>query len=314
MHSDSKCTLPTVVQQGGRLSPPYLDGTLSSYLYKVNSFPSLSAEEEFSLAKTYVESGDVEAAQKLVKSYLKLVAKLALSYRQYNVPIVDLISEGNLGLIRAVRKYKPELGHRLSTYATWWIKAMLQDYVLKSWSLVKIITTAQQKRLFFALRKLKRQIANSHLALSYENYAQIAQELDMQTAEVQQFHQRLSSPDVSLNQPSGSNNSIALIECIPETRPNQENLLVAKQEAQIKKGLLRQALASLNERERHILETRWLLNEPETLQTLSDKLKISKERVRQIETQALSKIKEFVKMHGAGLLDIPSLTQPYQRK
>lgn len=298
--------LPSLVAEQGYLSAPSHWSGLANYLRKVNSFPSLSEEEEFLLAKSHIEKGDVEAAHKLIKSYLKLVAKIALSYKHYNVPVVDLISEGNLGLLKAVRKYNPDLGYRLSTYAMWWIKAMIQDYVLKSWSLVRVITTAQQKKLFFALRKIKRQIASTHISISAEEYEKIANDLNMPASEVQQFHHRLSSPDVSLNQPSKSedSDSVALIEFVPEPRPNQELMLVTRQESQIKRDLATRAIASLDPRERYILETRRLLNEPETLQALSDKLKISKERVRQIENQAMSKLREFVRIHGAGLLDL----------
>ncbi len=276
---------------------PGYNTALSSYLRKINQFPSLSAEEEFLLAKNYLEKGDLEAAHKLITSHLKLVAKIALSHRNYNVPVIDLISEGNIGLMRAVKKYNPDMGHRLSTYAMWWIKAMIQDHVMKSWSLVKSITTSEQKKLFFILRKLKQKIARTHERISHEEYEQIAKELKIEASEVREMDARWSSSDLSLNQPKGtSDEGKELIDFVPESKPNQEIALANKQEAQIKQQLLTKALASLQERELYILKSRHLTSKPLTLQELSDKLNISKERVRQIESGALSKMRKYVEL------------------
>jgi RNA polymerase sigma-32 factor len=270
---------------------------LSAYLRKINQFPSLSPEEEFLLAKNYVEKGDLEAAHKLITSHLKLVAKIALSHRNYNVPVIDLISEGNIGLMRAVKKYNPNMGNRLSTYAMWWIKAMIQDHVMKSWSLVKSITTSEQKKLFFMLRKLKQKIARTHERISYEEYEQIAKELKIEPSEVRKMDARWSSSDLSLNQPKGTpEEGKELIDFVPESKPNQEIALVSKQEAQIKQKILAQALETLQERELYILKSRHLTSKPLTLQELSDKLNISKERVRQIESGALSKMRKYAKL------------------
>ncbi len=280
-----------------RAPSPSYNTALSSYLRKINQFPSLSGEEEFLLAKNYLEKGDLEAAHKLITSHLKLVAKIALAHRNYNIPVIDLISEGNIGLMRAVKKYNPHMGHRLSTYAMWWIKAMIQDHVMKSWSLVKSITTSEQKKLFFMLRKLKKKIARTHARISHEEYEQIAKELKIQTSEVIEMDSRWSNSDISLNQPkSTSEDGRELIDFVPENKPNQEIALVTKQEAQMKQKLLGEALAILQERELYILKNRHLSNSPLTLQDLSDELKISKERVRQIESQALFKMKKYVKL------------------
>jgi RNA polymerase sigma-32 factor len=279
-------------------SPSY-NTALSSYLRRINQFPSLSAEEEFLLAKNYLEKGDMQAAHKLITSHLKLVAKIALSHRNYNVPVIDLISEGNIGLMRAVKKYNPDMGHRLSTYAMWWIKAMIQDHVMKSWSLVKSITTSEQKKLFFMLRKLKQKIARTHERISHEEYEQIATELQIKASEVREMDARWSSSDISLNQPkSSSEEGRELIDFVPENKPNQETALVTKQEAQMKQKLLGEALAILQERELYILKKRHLSSTPLTLQDLSDELKISKERVRQIESHALSKMRKYVRLHN----------------
>jgi RNA polymerase sigma-32 factor len=304
MHSEERQDLEdlsiTSPEYGGRIKDlkaplPTYATTLSAYLKQINNFPSLSEEEEFLLAKNYIEKGDLKAAHKLVTSHLKLVAKIALSHRNYNIPVLDLISEGNIGLLRAVKKYDPNMGHRLSTYAIWWIKAMIQDHVLKSWSLVKSITTSQQKKLFFMLRKLKHRIAKTHERISHEEYEQIAKELKIKTSEVAEMDYRFSSSDLSLNQSQGAaEDGKELIDLVAETRPNQEITLVTKQEAQIKQQLLREALATLQDREEYILKSRHLTNSPLTLQDLSDELKISKERVRQIENNALFKMKKYV--------------------
>ncbi len=276
---------------------PTYTTTLSAYLKKINQFPSLSAEEEFLLAKNYIEKGDLQAAHKLITSHLKLVAKIALSHRNYNVPVIDLISEGNIGLMRAVKKYDPNMGHRLSTYAMWWIKAMIQDHVMKSWSLVKSITTSEQKKLFFMLRKLKHKIARTHERISHEEYEQIAKELKIESSAVREMDAMWSGSDLSLNQPKGTaEEGKELIDFVPESKPNQEIALVNKQEAQMKQKLLADALATLQERELYILKSRHLNPSPLTLQELSDKLEISKERVRQIESGALSKMRKYVKL------------------
>ncbi|MCC8398242.1 MAG: RNA polymerase sigma factor RpoH [Rickettsia endosymbiont of Labidopullus appendiculatus] len=267
------------------------------YLQKINKVPSLSQEEEFLLAKSYLEQNDLEAAHKLVTSHLKLVAKIAIRYRNYGLPLNELVSEGNLGLMQAVKKYNPDLGFRLSTYALWWIKASIHEYVLKSWSLVKMGTTAAQKKLFFSLGKIKHKIANLYSrAVTDKDFVQIAQELGVTTNEVSEMNARLSGPDLSLNNlvNGDDNSSSELIEFLPETRPSQELRLISQEDSANKHNLLTQAMKILNDRELHILTERKLTDSPKTLDILSMEYKISKERIRQIENTAFEKVKNFI--------------------
>lgn len=268
------------------------------YLQKINKVPSLSQEEEFLFAKAYLEQNDLEAAHKLVTSHLKLVAKIAVRYRNYGLPLNELVSEGNLGLMQAVKKYNPDLGFRLSTYALWWIKASIHEYVLRSWSLVKMGTTAAQKKLFFSLGKIKHKITNLYSrAVTDQDFVQIAQELGVTKNEVSEMNSRLSGPDLSLNNlvNSGNDNSDSeLIEFLPETRPSQELRLISQEDSVNKHNLLTQAMKILNDRELHILTERKLKDSPKTLDTLSIEYKISKERIRQIENTAFEKVKNFI--------------------
>ncbi|WPY01220.1 RNA polymerase sigma factor RpoH [Candidatus Trichorickettsia mobilis] len=266
------------------------------YLQEINNIPSLTMEEEFLLAKAYLEEHDLKAAQKLVTSHLKLVAKIAINYRNYGLPITELVSEGNLGLMQAIKKYNPDLGFRLSTYAMWWIKASIQEYILKSWSLVKIGTTAAQKKLFFSLNKIKNKITNMYSRMVTEqDFPQIARELGVSTSEVAEMNTRLAGADISLNSYISSEDSTTeLLEFLPETRPTQEVSLINQQELRRKRKVLTQAMAILNDRELQILTERKLQDSPTTLDDLSIKYKISKERVRQIENKAFEKIQSFV--------------------
>lgn len=268
------------------------------YLQKINQIPSLSQEEEFLLAKAYLDNNDINAAQKLVSSHLKLVAKIALRYRNYGLPVPELVSEGNLGLMQAVKKYNPDLGFRLSTYAMWWIKAAIQEYILKSWSLVKIGTTSAQKKLFFSLGKIKHKISNLYSRSVTDNdFPEIATELGVSINEVRDMSSRLSGPDLSLNQHVNcqqDNKPRELIELLPESRPNQETTLIVKEESSIKNKLLNRALEILNGRELEIFTARKLKDDPDTLEILSNKYQISKERVRQIEAKAFEKVQSFV--------------------
>jgi RNA polymerase sigma-32 factor len=267
-------------------------------LQEINKIPSLSQEEEFSLAKAYLEQNDLEAAQKLVSSHLKLVAKIAVSYKNYGLPIPELVSEGNLGLLQAVKKYNPDLGFRLSTYAMWWIKASIQEYVLRSWSLVKIGTTAAQKKLFFSLNKIKRKITNLYSrSVTDQDFIQIAEELGVSHSDVIEMNARLSGADLSLNSTINSKDDSSqteMIEFLPESRPSQEALLINQQEAINKHTMLTQAMKILNPREFEILSARKLKDSPVTLDELSIKYSISKERVRQIENKAFEKIQSFI--------------------
>lgn len=272
------------------------DSGFHSYLREINRIPSLSKEEEFLLAKNYLEQNDLEAAHKLVKSHLKLVAKIAMKYKNYGLPITELVSEGNLGLMQAVKKYDPDLGFRLSTYAMWWIKASIQEYVLKSWSLVKIGTTSAQKKLFFSLGKIKNRIAHIFSrSIRASDYPDIAEELGVTTREVMEMNQRLSGPDVSLNAPAGrEEDDSEMLDHVASAKPSQELVLMNNEELANKKAVLSEALTVLNEREIKILTARKLNDSPATLDILSNEYKISKERVRQIENRAFEKVQNFV--------------------
>lgn len=283
----------------------------SKYLSDINNIPSLTKEEEFMLAKAYLEKHDLNAAHKLVKSHLKLVAKIAMQYKNYGLPVTELVSEGNLGLMQAVKKYDPELGFRLSTYAMWWIKASIQEYVLKSWSLVKIGTTSAQKKLFFSLRKIKNKITSTNARPVNEgDYENIAKELGVSVKEVGEMNLRLSGSDMSLNRSidSDDDSSGEMIELIQETKPSQEVILEKSQVLNKQRKMLAEAMQVLNEREIKILTARKLNDSPSTLDTLSNEYSISKERVRQIENKAFEKIQNYVleKMTSDGQMRLAS--------
>ncbi|WP_342225636.1 RNA polymerase sigma factor RpoH [Rickettsia endosymbiont of Urophora cardui] len=268
-----------------------------SYLQKINKIPSLTQEEEFLLAKSYLEQNDLQAAHKLVTSHLKLVAKIATGYRTYGLPVTELVSEGNIGLMQAVKKFNPELGFRLSTYAMWWIKAAIQEYILKSWSLVKMGTTAAQKKLFFSLSKIKNKITNLYSrAITSDDFVQIADELGVSVSEVSDMNIRLSGSDLSLNNTINNDDASSgeLIELLPETRPNPEAIAISKEDMTHKRALLSSAMTVLNARELRILTERKLQDTPKTLDVLSSEYNISKERIRQIENTAFEKIKKFI--------------------
>ncbi|MDX1916558.1 MAG: RNA polymerase factor sigma-32 [Rickettsiaceae bacterium] len=272
---------------------------LSTYIRQISSIPSLTEEEEFLMAKAYLEERDLDAAHKLVTSHLKLVVKIALKYRNYGLPVLELISEGNIGLMHAVKKFKPDLGYRLSTYAMWWIKASIQEYVLKSWSLVKIGTTSAQKKLFFSLNKLKNKIRNEKSReINESDYIEISRHLGLTLAEVKEMDSRLSFGDLSLNTLSSFNkedNSSELIDFVPEHRPSQELIVISREERDIKQKILEDALNTLSERELYVIQERRLKETQATLDELSNKLLISKERVRQIENKAFEKMQIFMR-------------------
>lgn len=289
-HTDSNENAP-IVYNGDR----HLASELQSYLYSINRIPSLSREEEFMLAKAFLEEADLDAAHKLVTSHLKLVAKIAMSYRGYGLPVMDLISEGSLGLMHAVKKFNPHLGYRLSTYAMWWIKAAMQEYILKSWSLVKIGTTASQKKLFFSLGKIKNKIrAMKNQEISDEDFDTIAEAMGMDRSEVIEMNNRLSSSDLSLNVAISEDGSGEMIDYIPDSSPSYELVLANKSENAFKHRMLVDALKTLSERELLIIQHRKLQDPPSTLDELSKELDISKERVRQIENKAFEKIQKHI--------------------
>jgi len=279
---------------------PSISGSdgFSKYLREVNAIASLSQEEEFMLAKSYLEKHDLDAAHKLVTSHLKLVAKMAMKYKNYGLPISELVSEGNIGLMQAVKKYDPDTGYRLSTYAMWWIKASIQEYVLKSWSLVKIGTTAAQKKLFFSLGKVKRKISNLYnRSVNDGDYQEIADEIGVSVKEVGEMNTRLSGGgDTSLNRfvDQNDDSSGEMIDLLPAITSSQEDKLSTKQFSTNRSQILSEAMCVLNEREAKILTARKLNDSPSTLDTLSCEYSISKERVRQIESRAFEKVQAYV--------------------
>ncbi|MDC0342938.1 RNA polymerase sigma factor RpoH [Alphaproteobacteria bacterium] len=271
------------------------EGNLSIYLQEIKKFPILTAEEEYMLAKRYKEHGDTDAAHKLVTSHLRLVAKIAMGYRGYGLPVTDLISEGNVGIMQAVKKFDPERGFRLATYAMWWIRAQIQEYVLHSWSLVKIGTTAAQKKLFFNLRKLKKQLSSIDTGnLSPENAREIASRLNVKEAEVLDMDNRLFSGDQSLNVQVGEEGDTEWQDMLVDSNDTQDNILANSNELSFRKKIFEQALEVLNDREKEIITLRKLKDKPVKLEELSKKFNISRERVRQIEEKAFEKLQKQV--------------------
>ena len=268
-------------------------GGLSIYLAQIKKFPMLDAEEEYMLAKNWRERGNLKAAHKLVTSHLRLVAKIAMGYRGYGLPVGELISEGNIGLMQAVKKFDPDKGFRLATYAMWWIKASIQEYVLRSWSLVKMGTTTAQKKLFFNLKKLKNQIApNQEGDLREEQVKEISKRLNVNSDEVVNMNRRMMGQEKSLNDPIKSGESDEWQDWLVDDNLDQELQVSQKQEFDDKKDLLYDSIKILNGREKEILEARRLTENPKTLEELSKKYKISRERIRQIETKAFEKLQK----------------------
>ncbi|HZB90451.1 MAG TPA: RNA polymerase sigma factor RpoH [Stellaceae bacterium] len=272
------------------------EGNLTRYLQEIRKFPMLQPEEEYMLAKRWREHADPDAAHRLVTSHLRLVAKIAMGYRGYGLPLSELISEGNVGMMQAVKRFDPDRGFRLATYAMWWIRASIQEYILHSWSLVKMGTTAAQKKLFFNLRKLKGQLqAIEDGDLSPENVRKIATELGVPEADVVSMNRRLAAPDHSLNAPLRSDGEGEWQDWLVDDVDDQETSLGERQELGLRRDLLRGALSHLTPRERDILAERRLRDVPTTLEDLSQKYGISRERVRQIEVRAFEKLQKAIK-------------------
>jgi RNA polymerase sigma-32 factor len=273
---------------------PALSGSgLSIYLAQIKKFPMLDAEEEFMLAKNWKEKGNLKAAHKLVTSHLRLVAKIAMGYRGYGLPVNELISEGNIGLMQAVKKFDPDKGFRLATYAMWWIKAAIQEYVLRSWSLVKMGTTTAQKKLFFNLKKIKNQIApESEGDLKDEHVKEISKRLDVKSEEIINMNRRMMGHEKSLNDPIKAGEKDEMQDWLVDDALDQELIMSQKQEFDDKKSLLYESIKILNDREKQIIEARRLSEKPKTLEELSKKFKISRERIRQIETKAFEKLQK----------------------
>ena len=273
------------------------DGGLSRYLSEIRKFPMLAKDEEFMLAKRWRGHEDSDAAHQMVTSHLRLVAKIAMGYRGYGLPIGEVISEGNVGLMQAVKKFEPDKGFRLATYAMWWIRASIQEYILRSWSLVKMGTTAAQKKLFFNLRKVKSQIGALESGdMRPEQVEFIAAKLGVQNDEVISMNRRLSGGDASLNVPMRAESDMEWQDWLAdENQVSQETNLADSEEASIRNGLLKEALAELNDRERHILTERRLKDDPTTLEELAGQYGVSRERVRQIEVRAFEKLQKAIR-------------------
>ena len=284
MNSRTNYNLPTLSNEGG----------LSVYLAQIKKFPMLDSEEEYMLAKNWKTTGNLKSAEKLVTSHLRLVAKIAMGYKGYGLPVNEMISEGNVGLMQAVKKFEPEKGFRLATYAMWWIKAAIQEYVLRSWSLVKIGTTTAQKKLFFNLKKIKNQIApRSEGDLRDEHVSEIAQKLNVKKDEVVSMNRRLSGKESSLNAQIGEDGD-EWQDWLTDKSMDQELKFAQKEEMDQRKDLLKDSIKILNDREKEILYARRLNDDPITLEDLSKKYKISRERIRQIENKAFEKVQKHM--------------------
>jgi RNA polymerase sigma-32 factor len=284
------------------------DGNLSRYLDQIRAFPMLEPNEEYMLAKAWKEKGDVAAAHQLVTSHLRLVAKIAMGYRGYGLPVADLISEGNLGMMHAVKKFEPEKGFRLATYAMWWIRAAIQEYILRSWSLVKIGTTAGQKKLFFNLRRIKGQIqAIDDGDLKPEQVTQIATQLNVTEDEVMSMNQRMAGNDRSLNVPLSRDGEGGgeWQDWLQDDSPDQEATFADHEEYDARKNLMLDAMQGLNPREQRILAARRLSEPPLTLEDLATEFNISRERIRQIEVRAFEKLQKAVRDKAAALKLLP---------
>ena len=280
------------------------DSGLSRYLNEIKQFPILSAEEEFMLAKSYAEHGESEAAHKLVTSHLRLVAKIAMQYRGYGLPVADLISEGNLGLMKAVKKFEADRGFRLSTYAMWWIKASVTEYILRSWSLVKMGSMSAQKKLFFSLRRAKRKLdIIDAQEIDPENAAKLSEQFNMPAKDIVQMDRRMTARDFSLNAPVSfaEEDSMEFLDTLEDNGPSPESIVVNAQEADVRREYLKEAMKELSGRERHIFVERRLKDDPITLEALGEQYGISRERVRQLENRAFNKVQKAV--HNAAFED-----------
>ena len=284
MNNSKTYNLPILANEGG----------LGAYLAQIKKFPMLDAEEEYMLAKNWKNTGNVKSAEKLVTSHLRLVAKIAMGYKGYGLPLNEMISEGNVGLMQAVKKFEPDKGFRLATYAMWWIKAAIQEYILRSWSLVKIGTTTAQKKLFFNLKKIKSQIApNTEGDLRNEDVKNIAERLDVSEDEVVSMNRRMAGKEHSLNAPIGEDGD-EWQDWVIDQNMDQELKIAQQEEMDQRKDLLSDSIKILNQREKEILYSRRLTDNPNTLEELSKKFKISRERIRQIENKAFEKLQKHM--------------------
>ncbi len=268
---------------------PVVKNSLDTYLVQINQFPLLSQEEEFKLAVRYRKHDDIEAAHKLITSNLKFVVKVAFEYKSYGVKLLDLIQEGNIGLMMAVKKFNPYKGYRFISYAIWWIRAYIQNFIIKTWSLVKIGTTQAQKKLFYKIGKVRKALeANGEKEKKYDL---LAHDLDVTKEDIMEMEQRMSSRDLSLDAPFDESQELTHLELLKEESPNQEEAIAQEEEKKIREHEVQNALKRLNEKEAYVLQNRIMAEEPLTLQQIGDHLKLSRERVRQIESEALNKLK-----------------------
>jgi RNA polymerase sigma-32 factor len=269
---------------------------LSRYFREIWQFPVLEAEQEYMLALRWRQHGDVDAAHQLVTSHLRLVAKIAMKYRGYGLPLADLLSEGNIGLMKAVKKFEPERGFRLATYAIWWIRAAMTEYVLRSWSMVRMGTMAAQKKLFFNLRRAKSRLEiMDNGDLNPDDAQELARRLDVSESDIVDMNRRMSARDASLNSPIGDEEGMEFQDTLVDDGPSPEALAMANHEASYRRGLLSDALKNLNERERHIFVERRLKEDPVTLEELGKQYGVSRERIRQLEARAFDKVQTAVR-------------------
>ena len=297
--ANARSTLPTISSEGG----------LQRYLQDIRQFPMLQPEEEFMLAKSWREHGDRKAAHRLVTSHLRLVAKIAMGYRGYGLPIGEVISEGNVGLMQAVKRFEPDKGFRLATYAMWWIKASIQEFILRSWSLVKMGTTASQKKLFFNLRKVKGQIeALEEGDLRPDHVKEISRRLGVPEVDVVSMNRRLAG-DASLNAPVRADAEGEWQDWLVDEGESQEAVLVRTEESALRRDLLTDSMKKLNDRERRVFEARRLREQPITLEELSQEFGVSRERIRQIEVRAFDKVQKAVK---AAALKAATVSKPLE--
>jgi len=268
---------------------PVVKNSLDTYLVQINQFPLLSQEEEFKLAVRYRKHDDIEAAHKLITSNLKFVVKVAFEYKSYGVKLLDLIQEGNIGLMMAVKKFNPYKGYRFISYAIWWIRAYIQNFIIKTWSLVKIGTTQAQKKLFYKIGKVRKALESN--GDNEKKYDLLAHDLDVTKEDIMEMEQRMSSRDLSLDAPFDESQELTHLELLKEESPNQEEAIAQEEEKKIREHEVQNAMKRLNEKEVYVLQNRIMAEEPLTLQQIGDHLKLSRERVRQIESEALNKLK-----------------------
>jgi RNA polymerase sigma-32 factor len=269
---------------------PVIKNSLETYLVQINQFPLLTQEEEFQLAVKYRKYDDIDAAQKLITSNLRFVVKIAFEYKSYGVKILDLVQEGNIGLMMAVKKFNPYKGYRFISYAIWWIRAYMQNFIIKTWSLVKIGTTQAQKKLFYKIGKVRKALESD--GDNEKRYELLARDLDVAEEDIIEMEQRMSSRDLSLDTPFDEGNELTHLELLREESPNQEEAFAQEEEKKIREREVQNAMKRLNEKEVYVIESRIMAEEPLTLQEIGDHLKLSRERVRQIESEALKKLKK----------------------